>query len=123
MRWVPQASTGHIESLRRTALQQRHVLPMRERILIDSKVHRLGFYEESVGYLHSIREVDGYIQASIGPVIVVLPHELGADLKPLIGSRIGILRTEQDYRLRTFPASKTADAAKSRLINTVRCHA
>lgn len=88
--------------------------------MIDSKVHRLGFYEESVGDLHNIREVDGYILASIGPVIVILPHELGAKLKPLIGSRIGILRTEQDYRLRIFQASKTGSTAKSTLMNTIR---
>jgi len=96
---------------------------MRERILIDSKVHRLGFYEESIGDLHKIREVDGYVLASIGPAIVVLPHELGAKLKPLIGLRIGILRTEQDYRLRIFPASKTSETTKSTLINTIRCQA
>lgn len=89
--------------------------------MIDSKVYRLGFYEESVGDLHNVREADGYILASIGPAVVVLPHELGAELKPLIGSRIGILRTEQDYRLRIFPASETAKASKSALINTLRC--
>jgi hypothetical protein len=94
---------------------------VRERILIDSKVYRLGFYEESIGDLHNVREADGCILASIGPAVVVLPHELGAELKPLIGSRIGILRTEQDYRLRIFPASKTANASKSTLINTMRC--
>lgn len=89
--------------------------------MIESKIYRLGFYEESIGDLHNVREADGYILASIGPVVVVLPHELGAELKPLIGSRIGILRTEQDYRLRIFPASKTANASKSTLINTMWC--
>jgi hypothetical protein len=94
---------------------------VRERILIDSRVCRLGFYEESIGDLHNIMEADGYILANIGPAVVVLPHEMGVQLKPLIGSRIGILRTEQDYRLRIFPASKTANASKSTLINTLRC--
>ncbi|VVB67557.1 Uncharacterised protein [uncultured archaeon] len=89
--------------------------------MIDSKVHRLGFYEESVGDLHNIREMDGYIMSSIGPVVVILPHELGAKLRPLIGSRIGILRTEQDYRLRIFQASKTGSTTKSTLMNTIRC--
>ena len=89
--------------------------------MIDSKVYRLGFYEESIGDLHNVWEADGCILASIGPAVVVLPHEIGAQLKPLIGSRIGILRTEQDYRLRIFPASKTANASKSTLINTMRC--
>lgn len=96
---------------------------MRERILIDSKVHRLGFYEEAVGDLHNIREADGYILASIGPVIVVLPLELGAKLRPLIGSRIGILRTEQDYRSRIISGSKASNTAKSTLMDVIRCQA
>ena len=91
--------------------------------MIDSKVHQLGFYEESVGDLHDIREVDGYILASIGPVVVILPYEMGAKLRLLIGLRIGILRTEHDYSLRIFQASKTGSTAKSTLMDTIRCQA
>ncbi len=91
--------------------------------MIDSKVHRLGFYEEAVGDLHNIREADGYILASIGPVIVVLPLELGAKLRPLIGSRIGILRTEQDYRSRIISGSKASNTTKSTLMDVIRCQA
>jgi hypothetical protein len=61
---------------------------------MDSRVHRLGFYEEAVGVLHDVREEDGYLLAIIGPVVVVLPYGLGAKIRPHIGSRIGILRTE-----------------------------
>lgn len=88
---------------------------------MDSRVYRLGFYEEAVGVLHDIREEDGYVLASIGPVVVVLPYELGAKIRPHIGSRIGILRTEYDYRFKAFPAAKDTNPPKSKLIGIVGC--
>jgi hypothetical protein len=75
----------------------------------------LGIYEEAVGVLHDVEEVDGYILASIGPVVMALPAGLEAKLRPLIGERIGILRTEKDFRLRTFSVAKTANAAEGAL--------
>jgi hypothetical protein len=65
-----------------------------EGCIIDSKVCRLGIYEEAVGVLHDVEEVDGYILAGIGPVVVALPASLELKLRPLIGERIGILRTK-----------------------------
>jgi hypothetical protein len=88
---------------------------------MDSRVYRLGFYEEAVGVLHDVREEDGYLLAIIGPVVVVLPYELGVKIRPHIGSRIGILRTEYDYRFKAFPAEKNADSLKSKLIGIVGC--
>jgi hypothetical protein len=88
---------------------------------MDSRVYRLGFYEEAIGVLHDVWEEDGYVLASIGPVVVVLPYELGAKIRPHIGSRIGILRTEYDYRVKTFPATKNTNAPKSKLIGIVGC--
>ncbi len=78
--------------------------------LIDLKVYRLEPYEEAIGTLHDIQEADGCVLASIGPVVVVLPYELGAKIRPHMGSRIGILRTERDFRLRIFSAPKAARA-------------
>ena len=69
---------------------------------MEPKIHRLETYEEAVGVLHGFQETNGYILANIGPVVVILPFKLGPELKPLTGERIGILRTEKDFRLRTF---------------------
>ncbi len=80
-------------------------------ILIDPKICRLEAYEEAVGVLHSVHETNGYILANIGPVVVILPFKLGPELEPLTGERIGILRTEKDFRLRTF-SPKIVDSRK-----------
>ena len=69
---------------------------------MDPKICRLEAYEEAVGILHGVQETNGYILASIGPVVVALPAKLGSELKPLTGERIGLLRTEKDFRVRTF---------------------
>jgi hypothetical protein len=66
----------------------------------QEKVYRLKAYEEALGTLQELQEEEGYIRAKIGPVIIALPPEMGERLKPLVGQRIGVLRTEQDYRLR-----------------------
>ena len=46
---------------------------------------------------------------------MTLPASLKAKLRPLIGERIGILRTEKDFRFRTFSAAKIANAAEGAL--------
>jgi hypothetical protein len=68
----------------------------------QERVYRLRAYEEALGILQELEEEEGYIRAKIGPVIIALPSEMGERLKPLVGQRIGVLRTEQDYRLRVF---------------------
>ena len=88
---------------------------MAEGCCIDSRVCRLGTYEEAVGVLHDVQETEGYILASIGPVVVALPASLGAKLKLHMGERIGLLRTEKDFRLRTYPVPNTANATESNL--------
>lgn len=53
--------------------------------------------------------------ATIGPVVVALPASLEAKLRPLIGERIGLLRAENDFRLRSYSAAKIANAAEGAL--------
>jgi hypothetical protein len=88
---------------------------------MESKVYRLGPYEEAIGALHEVQEADGYILAIIGPVVVVLPSELGAKIKPHIGSRIGILRTERDYRIRIVSAANAGSASEDDIIGAIGC--
>jgi hypothetical protein len=64
--------------------------------------HRLSPWEEAVGELREIHEEGNYCLAIIGPVTLALPLDMFAQLKDLRGKRVGILRTEQDYRIRDF---------------------
>jgi hypothetical protein len=60
-------------------------------------------YEEAVGVPRRLVHVNGGLVADFGTFSVLLPPELEADLRPLLGERIGILRTDtsQAYRVRT----------------------
>jgi hypothetical protein len=69
----------------------------------------LGFYEEAVGTLHGIDVDHGLLIARISKVILALPVELEAKLAPLMGTRIGILRTDilgKEYLVRRIPEKK-----------------
>jgi hypothetical protein len=58
---------------------------------------------ESLGTLHGVtRTEDDLCVAAIGPVKVFVPDELARKLEPHVGEKIGILRTDHDYRLRIF---------------------
>jgi hypothetical protein len=58
------------------------------------KLYRLSPYEESIGPLQELMlEEDGLI-ACVGSINLILPLEMEQDLKPLLGQRISILRTD-----------------------------
>ena len=61
-------------------------------------------WEEARGPLYEIKELDDVLVARIGPVEVVLPMELKERLETQLGGRVGILRTEKDYRVRCLEA-------------------
>jgi hypothetical protein len=70
----------------------------------------LGFYEEAVGTLHGIAVDQGFLIARISKVILALPIEMECKLAPLMGTRIGILRTDilgKEYLVRSIPGKKT----------------
>ena len=66
----------------------------------SAQVCRLQPYEEALGQLKTVQLLEGYALAEIGPVNVYLPIEMGEKLNSFIGQRIGVLRTEVDYRYR-----------------------
>ena len=66
----------------------------------QEKIIRLAPFEEAIGVLHKLRELDGYSLANIGPVCVSLPEEVASKLKGMQGRKIGVLRTDCDYRFR-----------------------
>jgi hypothetical protein len=57
-------------------------------------------WDEVQGPVHEVEEQDGHCLALIGKIPVILPHEMAARIRAVTGQKIGLLRTEQDYRLR-----------------------
>jgi hypothetical protein len=55
---------------------------------------RLAPFEECVGPLRELFEQDDALVALIGKIYLALPQELEQSLRPLIGQRITILRTD-----------------------------
>lgn len=64
------------------------------------KIIRLAPFEEAIGVLHKLQELEGYSLANIGPLCVSLPEDIASKLNGLQGQKIGVLRTDCDYRFR-----------------------
>lgn len=69
-----------------------------------------------MGLLKEVQQLEGYALAQIGPVTVALPTEMGERLNSFVGQRIGVLRTDNDYRMRVITPSKPDVASKSMVI-------
>lgn len=69
-----------------------------------AKTHQiLSPWMEAIGLFRELISDGGGLLADIGPVRVYLPLELEAELRPNIGKKIGILRTDdpvRPYRIR-----------------------
>jgi hypothetical protein len=64
-------------------------------------LYRLSPWEEVLGPFIDLKQnSEGFFEALIGRVRVALPEEIGSKLQGLQGQRIGILRTDVDYRMR-----------------------
>ncbi|NMB84761.1 MAG: hypothetical protein GYA29_00750 [Methanothrix sp.] len=66
---------------------------------------RIKPWEEAVGDLLKIAAFQGFIIAEIGHINLLLPNDLESLLTPLIGKRIGIIRTDdlrRPYRWRVI---------------------
>jgi hypothetical protein len=61
---------------------------------------RLEPWTDAVGLLRELQERDGCLVARIGPVAVALPLELRVQLERLLGKKIGLLRTDKDFRIK-----------------------
>jgi hypothetical protein len=84
---------------------------------------RLDFYEEAVGVLNELTKDQGFLIARISKVILILPPEMQGKLRPLIGKRIGILRTDipqKEYLVRIFPEEGIMDEVDQTLQNAHR---
>lgn len=73
------------------------------RVFEHSDCYRLSHWEEVIGPILDIKQnPEGFFEALIGRVHVALPEEIGSKLQGLQGQRIGILRTDVDYRMRVI---------------------
>jgi hypothetical protein len=59
-------------------------------------------WEEVIGTLDYIVPDTGHSKAKIGDISVWLPEDLCAELLPLVGQRVGVLKTDtsRQYRVR-----------------------
>lgn len=69
---------------------------------MDGAPYHMRPWDEVLGQVNEVEEVEGYCLALIGKIPVSLPLELTPKLKELQSQKIGILRTEQDFRLRVI---------------------
>jgi hypothetical protein len=75
-----------------------------------NEIQRLSYYEEAIGSLSELTIDHGFLIARIGKVNLVLPHEVEGKLCPLVGTRIGILRTDitgKEYLIRIVTEKKS----------------
>ena len=70
---------------------------------MNRSIYLLKSFEEAIGNLSKIGEVDGYKTATIGRVCVGIPEDVAAKLRPNIGKKVGLLRTDSDFRMRVIP--------------------
>ena len=67
-------------------------------------------WDEIVGPVLNIEEVEGYCLALIGKISIYLPLEMAEKLREQIGNHIGILRTDTDYRFRVSDKRHSDDS-------------
>lgn len=76
------------------------------------EVHHLLPYEEAIGILKELDMKDGVLFAKISKVSLILPVELEEKIRPCVGKRISLLRTDipsKQYLLRVFPDQELND--------------
>jgi hypothetical protein len=77
------------------------------------KMRKQDFYEETVGNLVELTKTHGLLIAMISSIALILPLEMESKLRPLLGMRLGILRTDipgKEYltRIISEPVKETA---------------
>ncbi len=62
------------------------------------KLYHMKYFEEVYGKLIQLSKRQDVLVAYIGKLALVLPLEIEPQLRPLLGSQIGILRTDDSAR-------------------------
>lgn len=71
---------------------------------MDGQPYHMRPWDEVLGPVYKVEEENGHCLALIGKIPVLLPQELAARLTEAKGQRVGILRTDSDYRFRVITA-------------------
>ena len=71
---------------------------------MDSHPYRMQPWDEVLGPVLRVDEHDSHCLALIGKISVILPQDMTIKLAEAKGKRVGILRTDLDYRLRVLEA-------------------
>lgn len=67
---------------------------------MDGQPHHMRPWDEVLGPVNSVEEEDGHCLALIGKIPVILPQDMATKLAEAKGQRVGVLRTDCDYRFR-----------------------
>jgi hypothetical protein len=59
-------------------------------------------WDEVLGLALEVEELEGHCLALIGKIPVLLPLEMSTRLEEAKGQRVGILRTDNDFRIRVI---------------------
>jgi hypothetical protein len=88
---------------------------------MDGQPYHIRPWDEVLGPALGVEEHDGHCLALIGKIPVILPQEMTAKLAEAKGQRIGVLRTDCDYRFRVIAASKPDMDARSNSLIAQDC--
>jgi hypothetical protein len=69
---------------------------------MDNRPYYMQPWDEVIGPAISVEECEGHCLSLVGKISVLLPLEMSRRLKDAKGQRVGILRTDDDYRLRVI---------------------
>jgi hypothetical protein len=80
---------------------------------MDGQPYHMRPWDEVLGPYLEVEEHDGYCLALIGRILVCLPQEMAVRIREAKGQRVGILRTDNDYRFRVITAAMPDASSES----------
>lgn len=69
---------------------------------MEGQSYHMRAWDEVLGLAISVEDCEDHCLALIGKISVLLPLEMSRRLEDAKGKRVGILRTDNDYRLRVI---------------------
>ncbi len=82
---------------------------------MDGMLRHIEPWVEIAGIAKDITYRDSHSLAQIGEILVIIPKELGYILKEVQGQQVTLLRTDEDFRLRSSTSNESDDAGLNHL--------